>query len=87
MRWSGASAAYESVVLHVFTRRGNAEFFTRTLDHRSVPQVLLDTYWNGVEDVRFAAYASPVQGSDWNIFVILFPQSRKVVTVEQEHFW
>jgi hypothetical protein len=52
-----------------------------------VPQVLLSTYWNGMEDVRFAAYASPVQGSDWNIFVILFPQSRKVVTVEQEHYW
>jgi len=37
-----SNPAYESVVLHVFTRRGTAEFFTRTLDHRSVPQVLLD---------------------------------------------
>lgn len=33
---------YESVVLHVFTQRGEADFFTRTADHRNVPQVLLD---------------------------------------------
>lgn len=36
------NAAFEPVVLHVFTRRGDAEFFTRTLAHRLVPQVLLD---------------------------------------------
>src|SRR4051812_35287667 len=34
--------AYEDVVLHVFTRREGPEFFTRTLGHRNVPQVLLD---------------------------------------------
>jgi hypothetical protein len=34
--------AYESVVLHVFTRAGEGEFFTRTAQHRNVPQVLLD---------------------------------------------
>jgi hypothetical protein len=33
---------YESVVLHVFTRRGADEFFTRTAQHRNVPQVLLE---------------------------------------------
>ncbi len=33
---------YESVVLHVFTRTGGAEFFTRTVQHRDVLQVLLD---------------------------------------------
>jgi hypothetical protein len=33
---------YESVVLHVFTRTGGGEFFTRTAQHRNVPQVLLD---------------------------------------------
>jgi hypothetical protein len=33
---------YESVVLHVFTRVGGGEFFTRTAQHRNVPQVLLD---------------------------------------------
>ena len=33
---------YESVVLHVFTRGGDREFFTRTAQHRQVPQVLLD---------------------------------------------
>lgn len=33
---------YDSVVLHVFTRRGDGEFFTRTAQHRNVPQVLLD---------------------------------------------
>jgi hypothetical protein len=33
---------YESVVLHVFTRTGSVEFFTRTAQHRLVPQVLLD---------------------------------------------
>ncbi|MEQ1858637.1 MAG: DUF2851 family protein, partial [Chthoniobacteraceae bacterium] len=34
--------AFESAVLHVFTQRGEAEFFTRTHAHRLVPQVLLD---------------------------------------------
>ncbi len=34
--------AYETVVLHVFTRAGGGEFFTRTAAHRNVPQVLLD---------------------------------------------
>jgi hypothetical protein len=33
---------YETVVLHVFTRAGGGEFFTRTAQHRNVPQVLLD---------------------------------------------
>ncbi|MCE9609166.1 MAG: DUF2851 family protein [Chthoniobacter sp.] len=33
---------YEKVVLHVFTRSGAGEFFTRTAQHRNVPQVLLD---------------------------------------------
>jgi hypothetical protein len=33
---------YDGVVLHVFTERGGAEFFTRTSQHRLVPQVLLD---------------------------------------------
>lgn len=33
---------YESVVLHIFTRTGGGEFFTRTAQHRHVPQVLLD---------------------------------------------
>jgi len=37
-----ANPAFETVVLHVFTRRGDAEFFTRTREHRLVPQVLLD---------------------------------------------
>lgn len=34
--------AYESVVLHVFTRTGGDESFTRTARHRNVPQVRLD---------------------------------------------
>ena len=33
---------YDSVVLHVFAQCGSAEFFTRTSQHRLVPQVLLD---------------------------------------------
>ena len=33
---------YESVVLHIFTHTGSGEFFTRTAQHRNVPQVLLD---------------------------------------------
>lgn len=33
---------YEDVVLHVFTERGAADFFTRTARHRNIPQVLLD---------------------------------------------
>ncbi len=36
------NADYENVVLHVFTRAGSGEFFTRTVRHRNVPQVLLD---------------------------------------------
>ncbi|NMO16851.1 hypothetical protein HPC49_33050 [Pyxidicoccus fallax] len=53
----------------------------------NVPQQVLSTYGNGVESVVVASYASPLQGSDFNLFVILFPESRKVVTIEQEHFW
>ena len=34
--------AYDAVVLHVFTRSQGPEFFTRTLGHRNVPQVLLN---------------------------------------------
>lgn len=34
--------AFEPVVLHVFTQRGERESFTRTPSHRLVPQVLLD---------------------------------------------
>jgi Protein of unknown function (DUF2851) len=34
--------AYDGVVLHVVTERGPAETFTRTSQHRLVPQVLLD---------------------------------------------
>ena len=34
--------AYETVVLHLFLRRGSQEFFTRTHLHRAVPQVLLN---------------------------------------------
>ncbi|HSI12263.1 MAG TPA: DUF2851 family protein [Chthoniobacter sp.] len=36
------NANYESVALHIFTRRAPTEFFTRTAQHRLVPQVLLD---------------------------------------------
>ncbi|MCP3144938.1 hypothetical protein [Pyxidicoccus xibeiensis] len=53
----------------------------------NVPQALLSTYWNGVEAVQVASYASPLVGSDFKLFVILFPESRRVVTIEQEHFW
>ena len=35
--------AYEGVVVHVFTKASGPEFFTRTVQHRNVPQVLLDT--------------------------------------------
>ena len=34
---------YENVALHVFTETPDSEFFTRTAQHRNVPQVLLDT--------------------------------------------
>src|SRR4051812_15782069 len=37
-----SNPAYENVLLHVFTRLQGPEFFTRTLGHRNVPQVLLD---------------------------------------------
>ncbi|MEO7318711.1 MAG: DUF2851 family protein [Chthoniobacteraceae bacterium] len=33
---------YENVVLHVFTQSPDSEIFTRTAQHRNVPQVLLD---------------------------------------------
>ncbi|WP_163997375.1 hypothetical protein [Pyxidicoccus caerfyrddinensis] len=52
-----------------------------------VPEQMLATYGNGTENVQVASYASPVQGSDFNLFVILFPESRKVLVLEQEHFW
>jgi Protein of unknown function (DUF2851) len=38
----GENPDYEGVILHVFTDRGGPEFFTRTANHRLVPQVLLD---------------------------------------------
>ena len=38
----GENPDYENVVLHVFTAQGGPEFFTRTAEHRLVPQVLLD---------------------------------------------
>lgn len=38
----GANPDYDGVVLHVFMQRGGPEFFTRTVSHRLVPQVLLD---------------------------------------------
>ena len=38
----GENSAFDRVVLHVFTTRSGPEFFTRTSDHRLVPQVLLD---------------------------------------------
>ena len=37
-----ANADYENVALHIFLKRGGATFFTRTLGHRNVPQLLLD---------------------------------------------
>jgi hypothetical protein len=37
-----ANTDYDSVVLHVFTQRSGPDFFTRTAQHREVPQVLLD---------------------------------------------
>jgi hypothetical protein len=36
------NAAYDDVVLHVFASSGPREFFTRTSQHRAVPQVQLD---------------------------------------------
>ncbi|WP_164016718.1 hypothetical protein [Pyxidicoccus trucidator] len=48
---------------------------------------LLATCGNGAEDVRAAFDASPLQGSDVNLFVILLLESREVVTIEQEHGW
>src|SRR4051794_2793087 len=38
----GENPDYENVVLHVFTAHSGPKFFTRTTQHRFVPQVLLD---------------------------------------------
>ncbi len=38
----GSNADYEAVIVHVFIQSGQTAFFTRTLGHRNVPQVLLD---------------------------------------------
>jgi len=38
----GQNPAFEQTILHVVTHRSGDEFFTRTLEHRLVPQVLLD---------------------------------------------
>jgi hypothetical protein len=43
---------YESVVLHLHTRASTAEVFTRTLQHRLVPQVFLDL-------TRFSGESAP----------------------------
>lgn len=37
-----ANPEYEGVILHLFTQQGKTETFTRTLQHRQVPQVMLD---------------------------------------------
>lgn len=38
----GTNAAYDGVVLHACIRRDSARFFTRTSQHRNVPQIQLD---------------------------------------------
>lgn len=38
----GKNPAFEQTILHVVTQRGGGEFFTRTREHRLVPQVVLD---------------------------------------------
>ncbi len=38
----GANPEYEKVVLHVFTQKGAAAFFTRTAAHKDIPQVHVD---------------------------------------------
>ncbi len=46
----GSNADYEPVILHVFTETGKTDFFTRTMGHRNIPQVLLDpTTLSGVD--------------------------------------
>ena len=46
----GENPAYDHVVLHVFFSTGSERFFTRTVNHREVPQVLLDL--NDFQDLR-----------------------------------
>ncbi len=50
---------YDGVVLHVFTQRSEAEFFTRTSRHRLVPQVLLDVARLGEEPANPQPEAKP----------------------------
>ena len=38
----GENPQYEDVVLHVFFETGPEQFYTRTLNHREVPQVRLE---------------------------------------------
>ncbi|WP_244237406.1 PPC domain-containing protein [Corallococcus llansteffanensis] len=47
---------------------------------------LLSTYGNGTENVQVATYESGYGGGIFRLFVILFPQSHKVVTLWQDHW-
>ena len=44
------------------------------------------TWWNGTEQVTVAFYDSGTWGSNHDLFVILFPQSRKVVVYEEDYY-
>jgi hypothetical protein len=48
---------------------------------------ILSTYWNGTENVQVAEYNAQTSGSDHDLYVILFPESRKVVVYEEDYYW
>jgi hypothetical protein len=48
---------------------------------------ILSTYWNGTENVQVAEYNAQTYGSDHDLYVILFPESRKVVVYEEDYYW
>jgi hypothetical protein len=47
---------------------------------------LLSTYGNGTENVQVATYESSYGGGIYRLFVVLFPRSRKVVLLWQDHW-
>lgn len=47
---------------------------------------LLSTYGNGTENVQVATYEGSYGGGIFRLFVVLIPQSRKVVTLWQDHW-
>ncbi|HZI06043.1 MAG TPA: hypothetical protein VEZ71_18580 [Archangium sp.] len=54
--------------------------------YRPLHPELLSTYGNGTENVQVAVHEGSYGGGIFRLFVVLFPQSHKVVTLWQDHW-